>query len=443
MTPSASRPANLRQRGAALLAALCFATVLAIALGSYLTVCYRSLAMSSRNIAGTHSVELAESGMEDALWALNNNTWTNWTINGTTATRTIGGFTYDNGTTGSVSITITNYDGTTGTRTVTVTGTTTLTDGTQVNRSLTSSSSQAALLTNAVAGTTGTVKFTAAGTGTVIDSYDSSVGSYASQTPGYSAVVASGATGTSSATVQLTNAQIKGYVATLSTGPSYSTSAKLVGPTTPGTTKVDGNRISTSPYQPVFDIKSITGAGTTLNNPATNSTTTIGTPGATSASIYYNSGLNLTGTTKIIVDGPVKLVVSGSFYIGLNGGTPEIDITSNGSLEVFAGGDIAIYGNGINNATQSPKKCVIYGTNTLTAPDMNTNTAFYGVIYTPNGDFKVWSNNAIYGAIVARNVVFSGTAPVVHYDMDLRNAVLAGVDTPFAVSDWRETTNGN
>jgi hypothetical protein len=299
------------------------------------------------------------------------------------------------------------------------------------------------LLTNAIAATSGTVKFTAAGTSTVIDSYDSGVGTYAAQTPGYAAIVAAGSTTTASATVQLTNAQIKGYVATLSTGPSYSTSAKLVGPATPAATKIDAARVSTSPYQPVFDIRTITGAGTTLATPVTNSTTTIGTAGAAGASIYYSSGLNLTGTTKIIVDGPVKLVVSGTLYIGLNGGTPSIEVTANGTLEAFVSGDIAIYGNGINNLTASPKRAIVYGTNALTAPDMNTTAAFYGVIYTPSGDFKVWSNNAIYGAIVARNVVFSGTAPVVHYDINLRNNVLSGVDTPFSVSDWRETSNGN
>jgi hypothetical protein len=448
-TPHSSNQVSARRigargnRGAALLAALCFATVMAIALGSYITVCYRSLAMSSRNVSATRSIEVAELGMEDALWALNNNNWSGWSITGTTAAKTLSGFAYDNGATGRVAITIANYDGSAGTRTVTVTGTTTLSDGTQISRSLTSSSTQATLLTNAVAGTTGTVKFTAAGTSTVIDSYDSALGTYASQTPGYSAIIASSATSTAAATVQLTNAQVKGYVATLSTGPSYSTSAKVIGPTTPGTTKIDSSRISTSPYQPLFDIRSITGAGTTFNNPATNSTTTIGTPGATTAAIYYCSGLNMTGTTKIIVDGPVKLVVSGSFYIGLNGGTPSIEITANGTLETFVSGDLAIYGNGINNLTQKPKKNVVYSSNALTAPDMNTATAFYGVIYQPNGDFKVWSNNAIYGALVARNVVFSGNAPVVHYDMDLRNTVLAGVDTPYSISNWRETTAGN
>jgi hypothetical protein len=440
-----AHPANpvSRRRGSALLAALCFATVLAIALGSYLTVCYRALAMSTRNLTSTRSLEIAELGMEDAIWALNNNTWTGWTINGTTATKTISGFSFDNGATGTVGITITNYDGTTGTRTLSVTATTTLQDGSQISRALTATSTQAPLLTNAVAATTGAVKFTAAGTSSVIDSYDSSAAAYVPANAGYSAVIASNSTTTSSATVQLTNAQVKGYVATLSTGPSYSSSAKIIGPTTPGATRIDTARISTSPYQPVFDINSISGAGTTLLNPTTNTTVTIGTPGASSASIYYNSGLNMVGTTKIKVDGPVKLVVSGNLYIGLSGGTPSIEVTTNGTLEIFVSGDIAIYGNGINNLTTIPKRAVVYGTNSLTAPDMNTSTAFYGAIYTPTGDFKVVSNNAIYGAIVARNVTFSGSAPVVHYDTDLRNTVLSGVDSPYSVSSWRETVDGN
>lgn len=72
---------------------------------------------------------------------------------------------------------------------------------------------------------------------------------------------------------------------------------------------------------------------------------------------------------------------------------------------------------------------------------MNTSVPFHGIIYTPKGDFKVLSNNAIHGAIVARNVTFSGSAPTVHYDSNLREKVFSGIDTPFAVSDWRETTN--
>ena len=279
-----------------MLAALCFATVLAIALGSYLTVCYRTLALSSRSAQDTHSIELAETGMEEALWALNKNDWSTWTIAGTTANKTLSGFSFESGSTGTISLTVTSYDGSAGTRTVTVTGTTQATDGTSVSRTLSSTSAQAPLFVNAVAATTSNVVFSSAGTA---DSYDSSLGTYASQTPTYSAVIASTATAPTAATVQLVNAQIKGYVASnYSGGPSYSTSGRVYGPTTPVATKIDTTRVSTSPYQPIFSIKTISGSGTTLSNPTLNSTTTIGNAADTVPAIYYSSGLDLRGTTK-------------------------------------------------------------------------------------------------------------------------------------------------
>ena len=57
--PARAGSAMSSERGAALLAALCFATVLAIALASYMTVCYRTLAMSTQSGMSTRSVELA------------------------------------------------------------------------------------------------------------------------------------------------------------------------------------------------------------------------------------------------------------------------------------------------------------------------------------------------------------------------------------------------
>jgi hypothetical protein len=427
-------------RGSALLAALCFATVLTIALGSYLTLCYRTLELSMRSVQGTQSLELAETGMEEALWALNKNDWSSWSIVGTTATRTITGFAFDNSVTGRVELTIASYNGTAGTRTVTVRGITTDSDGQTMTRVLTSTSALAPLFVNALAGTTGTVTFSSGGT---VDSYNSTLGTYASQTPGYAAVIASDATATTAATVGLVNAQVKGYVASqYANGPSYSSSARLYGPSTPGTTKVDSSRISTSPYQPVFTIKTISGSGTTLGTPSGGSTTTIGSPSDTTPRIYYSSGLNLTSTTKIIVDGPVRLVVSGSFYIGLNGGSPSIEVSTNGTLEVFAAGDIAIYGNGINNLTRDPSRAVIYGTNTLTVPDMSTSMPLYGAIYTPNGNFTIAGNSVIYGSVVAKKISLTGSSPAIHYDVNLRNKAFTGVDTPYAISDWRESTNG-
>jgi hypothetical protein len=395
-----------------------------------MTLCSRTLALSSRGVQGTQAIALAEAGMEDALWALNKNDWSGWTVAGTTATRTLSGFTFDGGATGSVSLRITSYDGSAGTRTVTVTGTTTQGDGTTQSRTLTATSERAPLFVNAVAATSGRLRLRSAGT---VDSYDSSLGSYASQTPTFSAILASNSTSSNSATVQLTNAQVKGYVATLGTGPSYSSSARLIGPTTSPTVKIDSSRISTSPYQPLFDEVTPTGAGSTLPS----GSTTVGTPGATSPALFYSSGINLTGSQTLTINGPVVIVVSGDLSIG---NSAKIRITSTGSLRIHLGGDLSIGGNGIQNDTARPKNFILIATG---APwesySMATDTPFHGVIYTPVSSLTISNSQAIYGAIVAKSVTFSAS-PAFHYDLDLRRTVFDGIDTPFAVNGWRETT---
>jgi Tfp pilus assembly protein PilX len=438
MSPSRN-PHNLpvSQRGAALLASLCFATVLAIALGSYITVCYRSLQMSTRHLSGSHSVELAEAGLEEALWALNKNDWSNgWTIIGTTATKTLGGFSYDNGVTGAVSLTVTNFDGSLpgSTRNVTASGTTTLTDGTSTTRTLTSSSARAPLFLNAVAATTGRVKFRVAGT---VDSYNSALPDLDATTVGYSAIVASGSTSTTSATVQLTNTQIKGYVATLSTGPSYSTSAKVVGPTTPVSTKIDLSRLSTSPYQPLFEEIAPSGTATILPS----GTATVGTAGASAPQLYTTSDLTLSGSQILTIDGPVTLNITGNLSIS---STAKIVITATGSLEIHLAGDLILNGNGIQNLTKLPRNLLIIAKadNYYDTLGMATNMPFHGVIYTPNNSLTISNSQTIYGAIVAKAVTFSAS-PIIHYDLSLRDTTITcfkGIDAPFAISNWRETT---
>jgi hypothetical protein len=417
-----------RERGAALLAALCFAAVLALSLGSYITVCYRSLSLSSRTMQGTRSLELAEMGMEDALWALNKNTWTDWTIVGDNASKIISGIDLGGGTTGSISVAITNYTGASGTRTVSVTGSTTQ-DSKTISRTLTSSSSKAALFVNAVAGTTGRVRFRSAGT---VDSYDSTIGDYTAQTPGFSAVISSGNYSTTTAPIQMTNVQIKGYTSSAGMDPSYSTSARLIGPSTPTSTKIDTSRISTSPYQPIFEEDIPSGSGLTLPS----GTATIGTSGASTPTLYYGSWLYLTGSQTLTINGPVVIVLSADLYIA---NTARIRIASTGSLRIHVAGDITIGGGGIQNDTKLPKKCFIVSTtNPYDSYSMATNTAFYGVIYTPVSSFTVSNSQAIYGSIVAKAVTFS-QSPAFHYDISLRNEVFDGIVTPFSVSNWRET----
>lgn len=440
-----ARGVPVSERGAAMLAALCVALVLAIVLSSYITMCYRSLQMSTRNVTSGHSVELAETGMEEALWALHANDWSGWTIAGKTATKTLSGFTFDGSATGTVSLTVANYDGTTGTRTLTSTGTTTLSDGTTQSRTLSSTSSQAPLFVNAIAavGNTSTdyngrVRFRSAGT---VDSYNSSTDINAASV-GYQAVVASKSNltsaQTSTGTVQMTNVKIKGYVATMpgSAGINYSTSATLYGPSSPANPKIDTSRLTSSPYQPIFDV--VTPSATNL---LTGTTESIGTAGASTPTYYYYPGNYVLGSGETLtVDGPVVVVLSGYLQTTSTG---KINVTANGSLTIFLAGDMALDGGGIVNATKLPKNVAIFAqTGNNYGLVFGTMQAFYGVIYAPEASLTFNNNVTIFGSVVAQAVTFSSSSsPTFHYDTTLRDTTFAGIDTPYVVSNLSESAN--
>lgn len=106
-----NRPAH-SQRASVVLVALCFSAVIGISLATYLAVCSRAMALSNRSYQTGLSTNLAEAGLEQALSAYANNSWTGWTLSGVTATRTLSpsGLT---GGTASIKISVTNTTATT------------------------------------------------------------------------------------------------------------------------------------------------------------------------------------------------------------------------------------------------------------------------------------------------------------------------------------------
>src|SRR5882757_5674991 len=103
--------------GSVTLVALCFTTVLAIALGSYLALYQRSYDLSTRLLHADQARQLAQTGLEEALWALNQNTWTGsgpasataWTTSGANRTVLLTFGALGPGTTGQVALTVANY----------------------------------------------------------------------------------------------------------------------------------------------------------------------------------------------------------------------------------------------------------------------------------------------------------------------------------------------
>jgi hypothetical protein len=478
-----------------MLAALCLAMVFAICLSSYLALCYASLKMSTRNQMGMRSLEVAEMGLEQGLYALNANNgvgdWTGgWapqgggeaitmavTSNGLVSTS--GNPTPMNlgsGVTGQVAISVSPYPITGTPPTITSTATVTLaSDGSTVVRKIATTAGVAPAFVNAVAATTGKVQFQAAGT---LDSYDSRKPTgtpltYAAQNtlslPGYlgaSAVVLSQDTSLS-ATVILNNALLYGYaVGNQANSISYTSSAYVGGYPT-STTSIDPTRLITNPppvaappsptpypyalpYQPAFAENLPNGSGTlppsscgVQGTPPYGSdnilsvTSTLGSATSTVPTVLYASGINLTSGI-VTIQGPLVLIVYGN--VNISGG--QIRLATGGvapaSLTIFLeNGSMTLGDNGIVNADALPlpKRVAILSTNNTSSTNsvqISINTnPFYGVIYFPFLPVTVTGANPTIYGSIVGQSVTFSGSPTIHYDMALRSPDALTSDAAF------------
>ena len=332
--------------------------------------------------------------------------------------------------------------------------------GTTVKTQLRALVAPAALFPNA-AGSTTLTRLASSGT---VDSYNSVLGTYASQvaTPtNYSAVLAGeNASGTA---VTVTTATVRGYVAapgasTSPYAPLWTYGAATV--TGSAATGIDLTRVSRSPYVPQFDIQTIAaGGGVTLNSLTVPSSGTLDLPrvgdvvSADGKYYYYTTAYLYLNTCLLTINEPVVIDVrptgsSGHLNISSSG---KIIITNNAtaSLELHFGGQLFLGtngGGGIQNLTLDPTRCILLGTSTTNTSGYHyfwSNVPFYGVVYMPNAYLHLWNSGYaehIYGALSASNIYFNHAANL-HYDTSLRTAVISGVDQPYAITEWRELTD--
>ena len=321
---------------------------------------------------------------------------------------------------------------------------------------------QSPLFPNAAAANSSTITANSGGT---VDSYDSTLGTYASQTSSattnHSAVLASNySAGTA---ITLSSTDVKGYLAAPSSSsspyaPLYSSGGTVKGYTSPVSPTIDPTRISRSPYIPQFDTLpagglaanwATTPKGTAL---ALSATINIGTPGDTTPSrYYYNGDLTIDGSTvtTMNINGPVILYINGHLRLD-NTASNLITINSTGSAEIHIASRLRVdaNGGGFNNLTRDPKKLILICDTSSTSGQYYSDgsNAFYGVIYMPNttnsnGLLVDNSTVQIYGAVSAKKITYSGADMNIHYDTSLRSATFGGVDQPYAITEWRELTD--
>lgn len=148
------------------------------------------------------------------------------------------------------------------------------------------------------------------------------------------------------------------------------------------------------------------------------------------------------------------LYISGDVTLYLTGGRDAntMQVVGGASIVILEGSKLTIYldddaelnlsGNGIINNTGTPENCIIYSsyvtTGTKAGITINSNSAFYGVLYAPDADLDYSGQSDIYGAIVGRNVRATGGGSI-HYDEALSD--IGGTPGDYSIRSWYEQSN--
>lgn len=458
---------RIRKRASVTLVSLCMTTSLGIALGTYLSLCTRSGQFSTRMLHQEKAQELAQVGMEEALWALNQNNWSEsgpgnnmtWTTSGADRNVVLS-YSLPGGTlSGEVTVRVTNYANSSPPwPAITSTAIVTLPGGQTFTKSLQASSVPAPLFGNAIASAEAYVSFAAGG---IVDSWNSDPDNNpatalvpysftAGNAANYAAVVAGRSDGTYG--VVLTQATVRGYVATFGERVSYSTSGSppgsVVGPATPSGVRIDAARLGKSAFVPVAPVFNIflpatngPNFGGVVNNTLQLASALLSLP---TADVYETSGdLIVDGSPlvspSVTIDRPIKLIVNGALTISQTG---SFTVTPTGSLQIFVTGDAAIGGDGLQNQTGDAKKLALFATGNSTNSLRFTSTQdFCGVMFSEHRPIDIRQNATFYGALLSRRYVrFSAnaTAPIFHYDTALRQTRFSNVTTPYLLQQITE-----
>lgn len=481
--------ARNKEQASVTLVALCFTTVLAIALTSYVVLCQRSYDLSTRGIYEDKVRQLAQTGLEESLWALNQNTWTTsgpasnstWGLSGSNRTLTLNYSSLGQGTSGQLVLTVANYTSSGPTwPTITSAATLTFGGGRTLTKTLRATTRPAPLFNNAIASVNSYVSFTSRGT---VDSWNSDPGntgnyttaySFSSSNPANFAAVVAGKTdsGTPAYGVLLTQALVRGYTATSGNAVLSSTSGSPKGRVqgTGSLTDMDGARLSKSAFVPDSAVFNLTAPSASATNSLTSIVTLVtrllGSVPYGNDVYEFNSDLIVNGvpvnvgalipallpqvSPVLVIDRPVAIVVNGNFTLGqlfipLLGSLfkGKVTITPTGSLQLFVTGDITIGADGFDNQTNDPRKLAIFGTSSssLNSLQYTTGEDFCGVIYCENKPIDIQSNVTFHGALLSKQAVrFTGgaTNPTFHYDTALRKVRFTNVSTPYLIDQLTE-----
>ena len=233
------------------------------------------------------------------------------------------------------------------------------------------------------------------------DSYDSALGTYASQAVNKHPVTgdiyanAKGDLGSNRNIILRGGVTIlgnatpgPGYTVQIGGGPAY-----VAGSTAPAATPSLMPPIEFDP--PVPNSGSFSAAGEVTINAGT----------------YYYSDFIAKSTAKVTFKGDVIIYVDGDVNYAA---TVGMIVAPNSSVKFYHAGDsFQVTGGGVVNQDQDPAKFSVL--TQATKVKFTGNSAFYGVVYAPQADLDPSGTTDIFGSFVARQISIVGDARF-HYD---------------------------
>lgn len=393
---------------------------------TYLTLSYSEFKLANRNVDLQSCVNLAEAGIEEAMFAMRHEDWSNWTqITTDQYYKGSANLGLGNGRMGSFRVYASILDGS---APIIFAQGEVKSHYDTVKKQIRLDLFRKGLFAN---GLTAKQKVVFNGNKITIDSYNSNYGNYDPNTNRNDKGTV-GSLDVEWGSVNIGNADIWGYVATGGGNPDIGPNGTVRGEDSPSGVKVDSDRIALDFYADFGDISSPYPA--TFNNLLPQNGT-IGSASATTPAYYKIGSYSNSSSDVLIVDGPVVIITDGD--VSTKG---EIQVTANGSVEWYISGNMDIGGNGIVNHTYIPSKMVIFGTDPTPGGKtikVSGNGVLKAAVYAPNANLELKGGGSVgvfMGAAVANNITMTGNFDF-HYDEALD---AYSQDNGYKINRWRE-----
>ena len=252
--------------------------------------------------------------------------------------------------------------------------------------------------------------------GSLIDSFDSALGTYASQAPG--GVGADGAILESNRSISvLSSTDLHGDA---HSGPGYNVDVKSSGSVSGTLQPIPEPRII-----PPVVVPAIAPSGS-LNTVADQ----VLAPGD-----YNFTTLSVGTGTELTIQGPARIVVDD---MSLLSNTSLVFDNLAGPIELFISGDFVQASNStISSTALSAAMLRLNLTGDATQlVEFRSNGDFYGVIYAPDATVDIHSNFEVFGSIIADSVIINSNVNI-HYDEALKNII--GSPETYTRATWTKT----